>query len=338
MAVTTTTQIDPAVQPFLSFGLGEARRLYEAGGPKYFEGQTYVAPSATTQTGLQALEQRAMRGNPLLGQAQQTVAGLMGGTVNPAMAGTQATASGQYLGGNPFFQGAFAPAAQAATQQFQKAISDVSSAASKAGRYGSGAMQTLQGQASNQLAQQLANTAGTLAYQNYATERALQEAALGRVGTLGQQDIVNRMAAVATAPTLSGADYQDIQNLLAAGQAREGYDAQRLGADIAKFNFLQNAPQQNLATFLSSVYGNPLGRATTTTQGGYQDTSTLQNVLGTAATLGGLYRNLGGAQGIGNLWNSASNWLSGFNRPSAGNYWSGTSLGSFFGGTGGSGD
>ena len=304
MAVTTTTQIDPTIQPFLSFGLGEAQRLYQAGGPQYFPGQTFVSPSATTQTGLQALEQRAMRGNPLLGQAQQTVAGLMGGVVNPAMAGTQATASGQFLGGNPFFQGAFAPAAQAATQQFQKAISDVSSAASKAGRYGSGAMQTLQGQASNQLAQQLANTAGNLAYQNYATERALQEAALGRVGALGQQDIANRMAAVVAAPTLSSADYQDIQNLLAAGQAREGYTGQQLASDIARFNFQQNAPQQNLANFLNSVYGNPLGRATTTTQGGYQDTSTLQNVLGTAATLGGLYRNLGGVSGIRSIANS----------------------------------
>lgn len=304
MAVTTTTQIDPTIQPFLSFGLTEAQKLYEAGGPKYYEGATYVTPSETTLTGLQALEQRAKAGSPLLGQAQQTISGLMGGTVNPALAGAMATASGQYLSGNPFFQGAFAPAAQAATQQFQKAISDVSSAASRAGRYGSGAMQTLQGQASNQLAQQLANTAGQIAYQNYATERALQEAAQGRVGALSQQDIANRMAAVSAAPALAGMDYQDIQNLLSAGKLREGYTGQQLASDIARFNFLQNAPQQNLATFLSSVYGNPLTRQMQSQQTGYQDTSTLQNVLGTAATLGGLYKNLGGASGISNLYNT----------------------------------
>lgn len=332
MAVTTTTQVDPTIQPFLSYGLGEAQRLYQAGGPQYYPGQTYVAPSKTTLTGLQALEQRAQGGNPLLGQAQQTIAGLMGGSVNPAMAGTQATASGQYLGGNPFFQGAFAPAAQAATQQFQKAISDVSSAASKAGRYGSGAMQNLQGQASNQLAQSLANTAGQLAYQNYAQERGLQEAALGRVGALGQQDIANRMAAVSAAPALSSADYQDIQNLLAAGQAREGYTGQQLQSDIARFNFQQNAPQQNLSTFLSSVYGNPMANLRTQTQSGTQDTSTLQNVLGTAATLGGLYRNLGGSSGIGNLWNSASNWLSGWG--SSGIDYSNLGSGSLNGSTG----
>lgn len=311
MAVTTTTQIDPTIQPFLSYGLGEAQRLYQAGGPQYFQGQTYVSPSQATLTGLQALEQRAQAGNPLMGQAQQTLGSLLGGTVNPAMAGVQATASGQYLSGNPFFQGAFAPAAQAATQQFQSALGNIASQASRAGRYGSGAMERLQGQASNQLAQQLANTAGQLAYGNYAAERGLQEAAMGRLGALSQQDIANRMAAVSAVPALASADYQDIQNLLSAGQLREGYTGQQLASDIARFNFLQNAPQQNLGNFLNAVYGNPLGRATQTTQAGYQDTSGLQNFLGTAATLGGLYKNVGGASGVRNIYSGLRNWLGG---------------------------
>jgi hypothetical protein len=279
MAVTQTTQVDPTIQPFLSFGLGEAQRLYQAGGPQYFAGDTFVRPSETTQTGLQALEQRAAQGNPLLGTAQQQL---------------QREIGGEFLSGNPFFQGAFAPAAQAATQQFQKAIGDVSSAASRAGRYGSGAMQNLQGQASNQLAQQLSNTAGQLAYQNYANERQRQA------------------AATMAAPAMAQADYQDIQNLLNAGQLREGYTGQQLQSDINRFNFLQNAPQQNLGTFLSSVYGNPLGRQGTQTTGGYQDASGLQQVLGTAATLGGLYRNLGGASGVSNLFNAGRNFLTGF--------------------------
>lgn len=332
MAVTTTTALDPAIQPYLTYGLTEAQKLYQSGGPQYYPGQTYVSQSDATQTGLQALTQRATQGNPLLAQAQQAVGGLLQGSYNPATDGTQATASGQYLSGNPFFQGAFQPAAQAATQQFQKAISDVSSAASKAGRYGSGAMQNLQGQASNQLAQQLANTAGQLAYQNYATERGLQETALGRLGALSQQDVANRMAAASMAPQLGAADYQDIQNLLQAGQLQEGYTGQQQQADIARFNFLQNQPQQNLQNYMSLVYGNPLGKVSTSTQTGTADTSTLQNVLGTAATLGGLYKNLGGSTGISDLWSGVSNWLS----PQQS--WSGTSLAPFFSGTGGTGD
>jgi hypothetical protein len=275
---TTTSTIDPTIAPFLSYGLGEAQRLYQAGGPQYYPGQTYVAPSATTQSGLQALENRAMQGSPLVGQAQRQLQGTIGG---------------DYLSGNPFFQGAFAPAAQAATQQFQTAIGDIGSAASKAGRYGSGAMGTLQDRASGQLAQQLSNTAGQLAYQNYSDERARQQ------------------AATMAAPAMAQADYQDIQNLLAAGQAREGYTGQQLQSDIARFNFGQNAPQQNLSAFLSNVYGSPMSNLrNTTATGTTSGPSGFQNFLGGAATLGGLYKNLGGSSGISDLWNSGSNWLS----------------------------
>jgi hypothetical protein len=272
-ASTTTSQIDPTIQPFLSYGLTEAQRLYQAGGPQYYSGDTFVRPSETTQTGLQALEQRARMGSPLVGQAQQQISNTIGGN---------------YLSGNPFFQGAFAPAAQAATQQFQTAIGDIGSAASKAGRYGSGAMGTLQDRASGQLAQSLSNTAGTLAYQNYADERARQQ------------------AATMAAPAMAQADYQDIQNLLKAGQAREGYTGQQLQSDIARFNFGQNAPQQNLGTFLSSVYGNPLGMNRSTTQtGSTPGPSNFQNLLGLAAVGGGLYRNTNGFAGLGN-------WLGSF--------------------------
>lgn len=301
MAVTTTSAIDPAIAPYLTAGLEQAQRLYNTGGPQYYPGQTYVGPSGTTQAGLQALENRSMQGSPLVGAAQNT----FGKTI-----------AGDYLGGNPFFQGAFAPAAQAATSQFQKAIGDVTSAASKAGRYGSNAMQNLQGQASNQMAQQLSNTAGQLAYQNYSDERARQ------------------MAAASGAPQMAQADYQDIQNLLTAGRTREGYTGAAQQADIAKFNFLQNQPQQNLQNYMSLVYGNPLGRVSSQTQSGSADTSTLQNVLGGAAALGGLYKNLGGSAGISSLWDSGTSWLGGGGSSVAdwgtGSDWGNLDYGSFF--------
>ena len=275
--MATTSTIDPTIQPFLNYGLTEAQRLYQAGGPQYYGGPTFVSPSTTTQTGLQALEARASQGNPLLQSAQNQL---------------QGTVSGNYLSGNPFFQGAFKPAAQAAETQFKQTIGDIGSKASLAGRYGSGVMGALQDRAVGAFGQQLANTAGTLAYQNYADERARQQ------------------AATMAAPAMASADYQDIQNLLQAGQVREGYTGQQQQSDLARFNFLQNQPQQNLQNYLSLVYGNPLGRVGAQATGA-SEPSTLQNVLGAAATAGGLYKNLGGQQGISNLWNSASNWLSG---------------------------
>ena len=272
---TTTSSIDPTIQPFLNYGLTEAQRLYQAGGPQYYGGPTFVSPSTSTQTGLQALEARASMGNPLLQSAQNQL---------------QSTVSGNYLSGNPFFQGAFQPAAQAAQTKFTDTLGDIASKASLAGRYGSGAMGSLQDRAVGAFGQQLANTAGTLAYQNYADERARQQ------------------AATMAAPSMASADYQDIQNLLQAGQAREGYTGQQQQSDLARFNFLQNQPQQNLKNYLSLVYGNPLGRVTNQQSSG---PSGFQNALGLAAVGGGLYKNLGGQQGISNLYNSASNFLSG---------------------------
>jgi hypothetical protein len=272
MATTTTSQIDPTIQPYLTYGLTEAQKLYQAGGPQYYGGQTYVSPSETTQTGLQALEARATQGNPLLSSAQGQL---------------QNTISGGFLQGNPFFQGAFQPAAQAAQSRFEQTLGDVGSAASKAGRYGGGAMQTLEDRASGQFAKSLADTAGQLAYQNYAQERGMQQ------------------AATMAAPQMAQADYQDIQNMLRAGQAREGYTGAAQQADMAKFNFLQGQPQQNLQNYLSLVYGSPLGKVGQSTSSGAADTSNLQNLLGIAAVGGGLYKNLGG------------NWLSNFGSSNA---------------------
>ena len=289
MATTTTSQIDPTIQPYLGYGLQQAQQMYQGGGPAYYGGQTYVSPSTTTQTGLQALEARASMGNPLLQSAQNQL---------------QNTVSGGFLGGNPFFQGAFQPAARAAEMQFKQTLGDIGSKASLAGRYGSGTMGQLQDRAAGQFGQQLANTAGTLAYQNYADERARQQ------------------QATMAAPQMAQADYQDIQNMLAAGQAREGYTGAQQQADIAKFNFLQNQPQQNLQNYLSLVYGNPLGRVGQSTSSGAADTSALQNLLGIAAVGGGLYKNLGGQTGISNLWNSGANWLRGSSalNPASGEY------------------
>ena len=271
--MATTSNIDPTIQPYLSYGLSEAQKQYQAGGPQYYGGQTYVSPSQTTQTGLQALEARASRGSPLTGAAQGQL---------------QSTIQGNYLSGNPFFQGAFNPAAQAAESKFKESLGSIGSAASKAGRYGSGAMSTMQQGASGQFAKTLADTAGALAYENYAAERGRQQ------------------AATLAAPQMAQADYGDIQNLIKAGQLREGYTGAQQQADINKFNFQQNQPQVNLTNYLSGVYGNPLGRMQQSA-GGQAGPSGFQNLLGTAATLGGLYKNVGGTQGLSQI----GNWLSG---------------------------
>ena len=228
---TSLTQLDPTMRPYVGYGLEEAKRLYQGFTPQYFPGQTYVSPSEATQAAILAQRNRAIQGSALNPAAQQQ---------------QLATIQGQYLGGNPFFQGAFQPAAQAAAQQFNRSIQDITSQASRAGRYGSGAMGQLQGTAATTLANALTGTAGQLAYQNYAAERAAQErAAMG-------------------APALAAMDYGDIAQLAAAGQAQEAYQAQALQDAINRFNFMQGQPQQQLSNYLSAAYGAPGGQVTQT--------------------------------------------------------------------------
>lgn len=240
----TRTELDPKVAPFVEYGLGQAKQIYEKGAPAYYPGQTYTGPSAQTQQALQATQMRAMMGSPLTGAAQSQAYN---------------TISGGYLGGNPFFEGAYQPAAKAAQQSFYDAMLQVGSGASKAGRYGSGAMGRLEDRAVGQMTQSLADTAGKLAYENYAQERARQQAMIG------------------AAPQLAEADYADIQRLMGVGQAQEQYQQMAREADIARYNYLQNAPQANLQQYLSAAYGSPMG--------GIQISPTYRNPL--AGALGG---------------------------------------------------
>jgi hypothetical protein len=261
----------------LTYGLQEAQRLYQGGGPQYFTGQGYVGPSQATQTGLEALQARAAAGSPLTSAAQNQLYG---------------TIQGNYLGGNPFFSGAFQPAALAATTAFNKAIGDVTSSASKAGRYGSGAATNLQNAAATTLANSLTGTAGQLAYQNYADERTRQQAA-----TFG-------------APQMAEADYADINKMLAAGQLGEGYQQQELEAAKQKFAYEQNLPQQQLTNYLNQVYGFPAGKTTTTQQPYF--TNPTANALGTGLLgvqlLSGVDKL--GTDGTGG-WSQGWNWLKG---------------------------
>lgn len=224
------TQIDPTIQGYRDYGLEESKRLYQGDMPSYYPGQTYVDPSQQTQEALAAMQARAMGGSGLTTAAKNTA---------------MQTLEGGFLGGNPFFEGAFKPAAEAAQRSFMDSIGQLNSSASTAGRYGSNAMNNLQNRAMDSYSNSLTNTAGQLAYQNYDAERARQQ------------------AMVSAAPALANQDYYDINQLYQAGQAAEGYQNMALQDDINRWNYEQNLPQAKLDRFLQNVYGAPGGQITT---------------------------------------------------------------------------
>lgn len=333
---STTTKPWKEVQPFLKQGYAEAARLYGEGGPKFFEGQTYVSPSEATQSALAQAEQRAMAGNPLLKQAQASIGGMMGYT-NPyasqiaslggsatdpsaafyrqimegqgaggsteAMDMMRRTASGEYLNANPYLEGALSRANRLATESYQEGLRGLQSQASAAGRYGSGAMGQQLAKGQDVFARALTEQNQQAYAQNYANERAAQEAAIARMSGLEQQGLSNRLAAAGQltagqqnslntqlgalgtagnitaqdaarqmqlaqmAPQLAEQDYADIQRLLTVGQAREGQSAAELQDQMARWNYNQNLPYQELQRYMSTISGTPMGTNVSTNGG-----------------------------------------------------------------------
>lgn len=227
---TTTTSIDPAIKPYVTYGLEEAKRLYQSESPQFFPGQTYVSPSEQTQQALQMAQQRAIQGSPLTGAAQ---------------AETLATIQGR--GVNPFLAGALEQTNRLAGEQFNRNIQNLQSSAASAGRYGSSAMGQQAGQAQDIFARALAEQGGQLAYNSAEAERARQ------------------MAAVGAAPQMAQADYADIQRLLSVGGAREAQSAAQLQDAMNRFNFQQNLPQMKLQQYANLYSSAPQGSTTTQT-------------------------------------------------------------------------
>jgi hypothetical protein len=227
---TTTSSIDPSIAPYVTYGLEEAKRLYQGAGPEYFKGQTYVSPSEATQESLAMARERALGGSPLVKAAQQ-----------------EQLATIQGRGVNPFLAGALEQTNRLAGEDYLRNIQKLQSGAASAGRYGSAAQGQLTGQAQDVFARALTEQGGQLAYNSAEAERARQ------------------MAAVGAAPAMAQADYFDINQLLKAGQAGEGYDTAKMQADINRWNYEQNLPQMKLSQFANLFSSVPQGTTTTQT-------------------------------------------------------------------------
>lgn len=317
---------------------GETRAGYV---PQYFQGQTFVGPSQFTQQGIGMAAQRAQAGSPLVSGAQQAVGGLQGfqapsagmfqdiyGAAQPTTSGLyqdiygragqvspDATASGAYLGMNPFLQGAFQSAARPIEQQFQSQIQNIASQASRAGRMGSAAQGQLQSGAAEALAANLTGLGERLGFAGYQQERQLQEQAIARQQQAQQQALATQLSAaggmgaaqaqalqqqLAAAQGLTGAaqgaaginlqaaqlspalaeqDFLNAQRLIQAGQMQEQYSAQELQDQINRFNFEQQAPFRALQQYLSFIGGVPAGSQ----QVAPEYTNPAATALGTAA-------------------------------------------------------
>ena len=221
----TTQNIDPAILPYITYGLDEAKGLYNQSGPDYYGGDTYVPASTQTTDALSMAEARARTGSPLLPAAESQAL---------------STISGDRLSaGNPYFSAMMANAAAPVVREFNDAMGNISSKSAMSGRYGSNAQARMEYDASRNLAESLAAKSAELAYSNYGAERARQDTAIANAGNLAAQG------------------YTDMNQLAKIGQTNEQYAKDKLNADIARFEFNQNKPYNKLESYLSAAYGAP---------------------------------------------------------------------------------
>jgi len=113
---------------------------------------------------------------------------------------------------------------------FRPVVEQVQSQAAKAGRYGSGYQQAALGQALAPMALQA------------------QQAAIGQAEGARQFGMA------------------DLETLMRIGGAREGQSQAELAADIERFQFEQNRPQQKLRDYMATVAGGTVGSEQITPQ------------------------------------------------------------------------
>lgn len=232
----SSNEIDPMLKPYISYGLDEAKTLYNQGAPQYFTGNTYLGANKAQQDAMAMMQNQANAGSDVL-------------TNSSALANQ--TLSGNFLNaGNPYLAQATQAGADVATDQYNKAMQNTNSQASLSGRYGSNAHQNLASDNSQNLANALSNQAGTMAYNNYNAERQ------------------NQMNVMGNAQNIASNDYYGANQLMNAGNQQAGFDQAKLDAEIARHDYGQNAQQMHLNNYLTAAYGAPGGSQTTTTSSG----------------------------------------------------------------------
>jgi hypothetical protein len=241
---TTTTIQDPwsAQQPYLRDIFGQAQQQFKAPGPYYFGdtaaggigASTIAEQSAATTEGQQRMLDYARGG-------ATDLAGKNIGAVSDIL-------SGKYLSAesNPYLASYTQAALRPISQQFTESVlPNIRSEALSTGGFGGSRQGVSEGLASGRFAQAIGDTTSNI--YNSAYNR-------------GMDQFSRAIDQTPQALAAGGIPASLIQEVGGAQDVR----AQRLrDAEVAKWNYYQNLPQQKLAQYLQMISGN-YGGATTT--------------------------------------------------------------------------
>lgn len=223
------------IKPYLTGAFGDAERMYQQGAPGYFPGQTVAPMSGYTRQSFEGMANRAMNGNPLMGQSSSEVGRIL---------------SGDYLdpNNNPGFQGALSAAVRPVTDAFRNEVMPgIDSSFSSAGRYGSGMQGQAYSNASHNLARGIGDISSNMAFKNYGMERG------------------NMLNALGMAPALAAEDWKNLSMLGLAGQGLEGYDQRLIDAERERYNYNANKDMAYTQNYIGMLGGPPPVTTTGTT-------------------------------------------------------------------------
>lgn len=228
--------------------------------PAYYPGATVAPFSSTTEQALKALEARGGAGSPLTSAAQTQLTD---------------TINGKYLDPttNPQYLAALNASHQPYVDQFMGTVlPGVTSAFEGSGRTGSPAHQMAVDRAVTGLNRTISDADAKAGSDYYTTAR-------------GQQ-----LAASGMAPQLANQDYVDINQLGLAGQARDNQAQSLIDADVAKYNYEQNAQMDWINKYLASLNAGYPGSSSTMTGTTTQSKSadTFGSIFGGLTSLAGL--------------------------------------------------
>jgi hypothetical protein len=230
----------------------------------------------------------------------------------------------KYLQPNPYLDKMYGNAAGQVTRQFNESVlPGVSAKFGMSGRSGSGGMMNAVGTAYNELGQNLTGMAANLygqdytnsrnlAAQNYMNERNLyNQSYLAERGLTSQQNINDRNLAsrdylnerglyeqnnamerglqqgmAQFAPQLLQSQAGLYQNALQTGQIRDDQKQRELNDQVARWQFDQERPYQNLRNYMGNISGN-YGGSQQTASPAYS-TPWYQYAAGAAGLLGGM--------------------------------------------------
>lgn len=242
---SSSTSAPPWAQDFAKDYVGKAG---EVSNTPYVQspGQV-VAPNAAQNSAWQSIESRALQGSPVQSAANSTLTD---------------TLQGKYVNSNPHLQGMIDSASQDVTRNYNEVTRPGQDAAMvRSGSFGNSGLQAQTQRQDAELQKTLGGISTNMRGQAYTQERGYQQAALGY------------------APQYAQSDYNDANQLLAAGNQQQGQAQQAANQD---YNWWQEA--QNYPTNKLNTYGNAIGTALGS---GRTTTSTTPGTSAGAGLLGG---------------------------------------------------